>query len=104
LVFLLIIVFFFLFGCPYEFVKCYLEKKFEEDDEDKSVDYDEDIQTEVEPVNEEMTCKKWTICILLAFLGLLCQPLYLVFYMMYGLMECYRQFGCWMFMAAGGYS
>jgi hypothetical protein len=95
---LLILIFFFFLGCPYEFIKCYLEKKYE--DHDDSFDgYEEDRYNEANNENEECTCGKISICILLAILGILCQPIYLLFYVLYGLMECYRRFGCWIFIA-----
>lgn len=39
---------------------------------------------------------KWKIY-LIGFLGVLCQPLYIMFYVLYGLMECYRRFNCWFY-------
>jgi hypothetical protein len=108
-----LVLFFCFFGCCYEFVKCYLTKKTEEDD-----DEDSDIESQpeysqhnIEDGNgnhppsshrsnkeiEEDKCKKNSIIGLLIFLGILCQPLYVIFYCLYGLMECYRRFSCWFY-------
>ena len=46
---------------------------------------------------EKDKCKENSILGLLIFLGVLCQPLYLIFYFLYGLMECYRRFSCWFY-------
>ena len=106
---MLILVFFFFFGCPYEFIKCYLNRDPEEEDEDADFNYDDDIEANRQGAgnkkrnNEEdegCNCKKVSICILLGLLGLLCQPIYLMFYILYAIMECYRRFGCWIFLAS----
>jgi hypothetical protein len=97
-------IFFFFFGCPYEFVKCYLERKYEDDDsleeleeamESRKIEEKELVTDE----NEKCTVSKILICIILCILGLLCQPLYLMFYLLYVMMECYRRLGCWIFFA-----
>lgn len=108
---LLILVFFFFFGCAYEFIKCYLEKKYKDDEDDDSDSEFEDSghhnhhqnkpsENPNEDEDDSCTCGKVTICIILGALGFLCQPLYLLFYILYGMMECYRRFGCWIFLAA----
>jgi uncharacterized membrane protein len=84
----LILIFYFMCGCAYEFVKCYVERKF--DDEDEDGDFSDRGEKEDRSKNKGM------IGFLIA-LGILCQPLYLIFYMLYGLMECYRRFNCWFY-------
>jgi hypothetical protein len=110
----LILIFFFFCGCPYEFIKCYLEKKcFKEDEEE---DEDSEIIEGYNQVsgnnrnqikesnvgvedNTEDNCKFSTICIciLIGIVGIFLQPFYLFFYFLYGMMECYRRFNCWYF-------
>lgn len=46
---------------------------------------------------EGCTTKKILISCLLAVLGIFLQPLYLLFYILIGMMECYRRFACWYF-------
>ncbi len=100
----MILAFYLFLGCPYEFIKCYLEKKFEDEEEIIEEDFemdDEHVQSrqkEEEP--EEMTNGKIAMCVLLGILGIACQPLYLMFFVVYAMMECYRRFGCWMFYAS----
>jgi len=97
---ILLIVFFALFGCAYEFTKCYIEKSNKnEDDEDESNDgYNEEQQQDNQNVlKKEFTKGEKFIIGLLIFLGILCQPLYLMIYMLYALMECYRRFNCWFY-------
>jgi hypothetical protein len=101
----LILAFYFFLGCPYEFIKCYLEKKYEYEDEIIEEDFEMDeehVQSrqkeEEEP--EKMTNGKIAMCVLLGILGIACQPLYLMFFLVYAMMECYRRFGCWMFYAS----
>lgn len=96
---IVLIVFFFLtLGCAYEFVKCYLDKKFEKNNDDSWNDYEKDLPEHFdEEQNDADKCSflKVVMCIFLAALGFACQPLYLLFYILYGMMECYRRFGCW---------
>lgn len=47
--------------------------------------------------NFEIQKKDWGMIIFIGFLGLLCQLFYLTFYLLYGLMECYRRFNCWFY-------
>jgi hypothetical protein len=104
-------------GCPYEFVKCYLERKQNKWDESKSnldsIEIYEDNVNELgigigigeNGINsnqsnnmnaggEEKEKNSKTIIWLLIFLGILCQPLYLSFYAIYTLIECYKRFNC----------
>jgi flagellar basal body-associated protein FliL len=107
---ILILIFFILFGCSYEFVKCYLNRKTGEENEDEqnedendSVEIRNRYQQEHNNNNEDQEEGKEKrknskgIIILLAVLGFLCQPFYLIFYFLYGLMECYRRFSCWFY-------
>ena len=47
--------------------------------------------------NNEKKNNNIFIIIILIILGLICQPLYLLFYILYALMECYRRFNCWFY-------
>jgi hypothetical protein len=103
---ILIIVFYLLFGCAYEFVKCYTKKKTIDDDDDEfdspfdfnGFDLDYNIESREESQkNEEVEKKSKVVIGLLIFIGIICQPIYLLFYILYGLMECYRRFNCWFY-------
>lgn len=102
---LLILIFFFFLGCPFEFIKCYLNKK-ENANNDNDSDDDSDLESQrqsnrvIAEEDKEIGCKEISMCVLLALLGILCQPFYLLFYVLYGMMECYRRFGCWFYYAA----
>lgn len=94
-------------GCAYEFLKCYREKSEEADD---SEDMDSDIERNNDPERhnreaaageeegEKKEENKWMITLVIVG-GILCQPLYLMFYLIYGMMECYRKLGCWFYYA-----
>jgi hypothetical protein len=101
-----VICFFALFGCAYEFVNCYNKKKSKEDnsqDEDDQQD-ESNVSNNIE-INdnnnnndgeEPKKDNKLTLTLLI-IAGVLCQPFYLLFYLLYGLMECYRRFNCWFY-------
>ena len=110
--FFFILAFFACFGCSYEFCKCYLERnnKKESDDDD-----DEESVNEVnfDPINgvtnetnvnnidpeepKSLDKSEILILIVLTILGIGMQPLYILFYLLLGLMECYRRFNCWFY-------
>ena len=110
---MLVLLFYLLFGCAYEFVNCYTKAKTndDEDDEDEDGNRDElDIERQSHirnngigssntiSTNQKPPEKKSLAMIcLVGFLGFCCQPLYLMFYILYGLMECYRRFNCWFY-------
>jgi hypothetical protein len=94
----LILIFFLFLGCPYEFVKCYLEKKYKNLADD--INFNDKKEEEEEEENDECTLGKVLICILLSAIGVLFQPLYLIFYIFWAIMECYRHFGCFIFVVA----
>jgi hypothetical protein len=117
LFFISIYIFYLFAGCPYEFVKCYLERKQNKGNESKSnldsIEIYEDNVNELgigigigeNGINsnqsnnmnaggEEKEKNSKTIIWLLIFLGILCQPLYLSFYAIYTLIECYKRFNC----------
>ena len=71
-------------------MKCYIDRKNRDDDSDEY-----NIETEVVSNNQEP--KNGYVIFLLIVCGILCQPLYLLFYVLYGLMECYRRFNCWFY-------
>lgn len=97
-----LILFFAFFGCCYEFVNCYINRSTSEDDQENiqynrnnsQIEENIEIDRNVE-VPERINDNR--IIALLIFLGILCQPLYLIFYILYALMECYRKFSCWFY-------
>ncbi len=95
-----VLLFFIVAGCAYEFVKCYIEKK---DDQDEQNAHNEQQQSVDEidryEIKMEERRKNWKMIALMILLGIMCQPIYLVFYMLYGMMECYRRFNCWFYYA-----
>ena len=117
LFFISIYIFYFFAGCPYEFVKCYLERKKNKENDSKSnidsIEIDDDNINELgidngynglsnsvnqsNKVNgvatEEKENNKYIIWLII-FVGILCQPLYLSFYAIYTLIECYKRFNC----------
>lgn len=95
---LLLIVFFAFFGCAYEFAKCYIEKsnRNEEDEEDSNYEYNIEQENQNESTKQLSTWDKVILGILIV-LGILCQPIYLMIYLLYALMECYRRFNCWFY-------
>lgn len=96
LLIILIIAFFFFLGCPYEFVKCYINRN-EKDEEDEDYDIDLENQNKKEEENKELTCIDYIAIFFLIILGIFLQPLYLLFYILMAMMEVYRQCGCWIF-------
>jgi hypothetical protein len=96
---------YFFIGCPYELIKCYLERRNSVGDDDDSENsdyrnrYNEDNLPK-NPIDQEIKEEGCTfvtilICILLAVVGIFLQPFYLMFYFIYAMMECYRRFNCW---------
>ena len=104
LMFIAIYLFYLFCGCAYEFVKCYRNRK----KKDNSRDYNMyDIMNLEDNASYSSYSRRITlglrnrkeddnkyIIILLISLGVLCQPLYLTFYLLYALIECYRRFNC----------
>jgi hypothetical protein len=96
-----ILIFYVVCGAPYELIKCYLEKKCEKgSDEDEDVDIEFQRQPVQNIPEEKITKKQIAICILLGFAGILLQPFYILFYILYAIMECYRRLPCWVIYAA----
>ena len=104
---LLIIIFYLLFGCAYEFVKCYTKKSNNDDNDDDfdgpldfygfDLEYNNEESQNESNRNEEEKKKNKIIIGILIVLGIICQPIYLMFYVLYGLMEYYRRFNCWFY-------
>jgi hypothetical protein len=98
---LLVLLFYLTCGAPYELIKCYLERKCEKDDYDEEeVDIENNRQQQVQQENQELTSRQKWICVLLAIVGVFLQPFYLLFYILYAIMECYRRLPCWLIYAA----
>ena len=130
LFFIAIYLFYLFAGCPYEFVRCYLERKIEKENENENKSnfdsieiYDDNNFNEYDigprnkknnsnvnqsniynrnNINEssaENNSKNSRLIIgILIFLGILCQPLYLAFYAVYTLIECYKRLNCLFFL------
>ena len=118
LFFICIYIFYLFAGCPYEFVKCYLERKKNKENDNKSnydslEIYDDNINefglgigipenglnnsnqtNNANPATEEGKKNSKAIIYLLIFVGIICQPLYLAFYAIYTIIECYKRFNC----------
>ena len=123
LFFIAIYLFYLFAGCPYEFVRCYLERKTDKEENKSNADsieiYEENYNefgigfrnrrnasnnqnrnsNNNNEVNGEITNKnsKLIIGVLIA-LGIICQPLYLSFYVIYTLIECYKRINCLFFL------
>ena len=116
LFFICIYIFYLFAGCPYEFVKCYLERNKNKGNENRSnfdsiEIYEDNINdfrigigenglnnsnqsNNINTGNEEVKKNSKLIIWILIFVGILCQPLYLAFYAIYTLIECYKRFNC----------
>lgn len=92
-------------GAAYELIKCYLYPS-KDDDEFNDINYDTEYNIRRHQVEQEkqeekvLTRKDYIICGLLGFLGICLQPLYLMFYVIYALMQIYRRLPCWVIYAA----
>lgn len=123
LVLVLIVLFYMICGCAYEFITCYINgvKKDDVDDEEEEEEED-DIErqtkeSDLEQVNfnenyfhnsnehphkgeitkEKVEKKPKLVCIiLLGVLGILSQPIYLLLYLVYLFMQCMRHCNCWL--------
>ena len=122
--FILIYFFYIVCGCCYEFVKCYLNRNEQNETEsDFSIDaYSDERSANIHNRNsylsmdrsrngnnlyntnniirvnkKELKKKKKDnkyIIVLLILLGVICQPIYLTFYFLYALIECYKRLNC----------
>ena len=61
------------------------------------LDYNNEESQNESNRNEEEEKKSKVIIAILIVVGIICQPIYLMFYVLYGLMECYRRFNCWFY-------
>ena len=99
LLLVLILFFFILFGACYELIKCYLSPSTEENEYDVDIEYQRSTQ-QIRNEDEKLTCKQKAICCVLIILGIFLQPLYLMFYIIYAIMQCYRKLPCWVIYAS----
>jgi len=103
----LLVGFFFIFGCAYEFIKYYknYKKKNRIDKRESSVSQAEDsnernIKSDysIDHIdNRSRLCSSAAdtfIIVILIILGMLLQPFFLLFKFMEMIMECYRTYGC----------
>jgi hypothetical protein len=99
---LFILLFYVVFGASYELINCYLYPS--EDDEDSEDDIEQNYSRQrrqrIDEDDLKLTNKQIGICVLFGFLGLLLQPLYLLFYIIYAMMQCYRRLPCWVIYAS----
>jgi hypothetical protein len=100
-----ILLFYVFCGAAYELIKCYLYPS-KDDDEYNDSHYDVEYnirrqqEQEADQENRVLTRREKILCGFLFFLGLLLQPLYLMFYIVYALMQCYRRMPCWVIYAS----
>ncbi len=100
-----VLLFYVFCGAAYELINCYLNPSNDDEDyEDSNYDLENNIrrqqQQQEQQENRVLTRREYIICGLLGFLGLLLQPLYLMFYIIYALMQFYRRMPCWAIYAA----
>jgi len=113
--FILIIFFFITLGCPFELIKCYITRNDHKDVENSLAEEnshrythnqdknnnndDENIMPfqHLEVLERPMTNCDYLMCLIVGVIGLFLQPLYLIFYILYAMMECYRRMSCWMY-------
>ena len=122
--FILIYLFYIVCGCSYEFVKCYKNRgEDNEYDSDFSInDYSDErsvniynrnsylsmdrnrignnlyntnniMRVDKKKLRKEKKNNKYIIALLIC-LGVICQPIYLAFYFIYALIECYKRLNC----------
>ena len=120
--FILIYLFYIICGCSYELVKCYKNRNDQNESEsDFSInDFSDGRSANIHKKNSYLSIDKSNkklyntnnvirvnkmqlrkekkdniyIIILLIFLGILCQPIYLSFYILYAIIECYKRINC----------
>jgi hypothetical protein len=106
----LLVAFFFIFGCAYEFIKYYKNSKNEkpkdkressvsqtEESNERNINSDSSI---VYKKNRSRQCSSAAdifVIFLLIILGMVLQPFFLLFKLMEMIMECYRTYGCLFF-------
>jgi hypothetical protein len=92
----LIIGFFAFFGCAYEFAKCYIDRKenSNENDNNENNNYQYDENGNIILI---WSRKEKIILAFVIFLGIICQPIYLLIYLLFCLIECYRRLNCWFY-------
>lgn len=92
----LVLAFFIFFGLAYEFVVLYTNKKiFDEEgynDEERGM-------VEDNPDGKILSCGDYTVIFFIIIAGLALQPLYLIFYLMWGFMWFIKEYGWWCFIA-----
>ena len=101
-------------GCPFELIKCYITNNDEEKKNNLEIIQDDNGNSvrNIRPNNDEdnimpfqhleiferpLSCFDYIICFLIGIIGIFLQPFYLMFYVLYAVMECYRRMGCWMY-------
>ena len=102
-------------GCPFELIKCYITRNDHKDIENSLAEEnshrythnqdknnnndDENIMPfqHLEVLERPMTNWDYLMCFIVGVIGLFLQPLYLIFYILYAMMECYRRMSCWMY-------
>lgn len=93
------IIFFALFGMPYELIKCYMEKPILTKEEIQEMRKNNEYEGYKKSMEEIYDLEGWRkqnnmvifACCCIAFFGWFLQPLYILFYVTYGLLEFYRR-------------
>ena len=97
LMFICIYIFYFFCGCIYEFVKCYRNRGKKNSPKDNIIDINDNYLSFRKKINlssmDDEKDNKYIIGLLI-ILGILCQPIYLSFYLLYVLIEFFRRLNC----------
>ena len=122
--FILIYLFYIFCGCSYEFVRCYKNRggKYDVESDSSINDYFDERSANIHNRNSYLSMDRSRfgsnvynsnniirvnknqlkkeekdnkyIIVLLIFIGICCQPIYLTFYILYALIECYKRLNC----------
>ncbi len=96
----LIIAFFCFCGLAYEFILLYTNKNaFDEEGESTEKENKVELDENGYPIPKEYSCCDYFVFTLIILAGILLQPLYLMFYIMWGFMWFIKEYGWWCFIA-----
>lgn len=84
-----ILIFYALFGCPFEMIKCYLYGL----EEDNNRDAESLVERE-----KPRDWKWWTIVCSLAVVGMCLQPVYVMMYLAFAFLWFVKEMGWWIFL------
>ncbi len=106
-----------IFGATYELYKCYVNSESNSDEyENYDIDYEQydfenpsnnpsivksnnssNLSSNSQSKRKKKKCNKYLMYTGIVILGIMIQPLFLVFKAIEMLMECYKRFGCWFY-------